>query len=462
MKGGNRERWFVTNIRFSGSVKFQNGAVFEGREIDLWISANGSVEGVVNADLSFLPEATSGRIFGISGTARDGTRITLKDVRTAGLSTVGDRSLLKFRARSLHENLTPDAKHNQPDSIRYDLANLAFTGIEITVRETAHSVSHKLDKFTFAVPGYSCELQQCDDYDAIVRKLKDTGGSAVTSTLTIRGFPGQALRETEIDDFVDAVCELLSLASKNTVRWTRRTTLDSNKNKVLRLTRAVRLSSFQDGWSLVPDLVGLSPSVPPRCELAYFLGSVLPVYLQTLRTQGLRVAIEWILESEHQGSIELRYMSAFLAIEKLRSKFLNRADVPVTIAADWKERIAGGLGGRLIGVVEESVGPLTDQQRQILISKMGSANAAPIPVELDALCRQLGVRGFEKDMSELRNRLVHTGDYGDFKSPESVRLLKNLSHIVDVCVLKLLKFDGFYHHWATGWKLTNVKEHAQS
>src|ERR1019366_1688032 len=81
---------------------------------------------------------------------------------------------------------------------------------------------------------------------------------------------------------------------------------------------------------------------------------------------------------------------------------------------------------------------LLKSQKRMLTTKLLSANTAPAAVELEALCKQLGVVGFEKDMSDLRNRLVHTGEYGDFTFPEAVKLYHRLSHIISVCVLRLL------------------------
>jgi hypothetical protein len=61
-------------------------------------------------------------------------------------------------------------------------------------------------------------------------------------------------------------------------------------------------------------------------------------------------------------------------------------------------------------------------------------------------------------MIELRNKLVHTGSYGDFEFPEAIKLWRTLSHIIDVCVLKLLGYDGNYHHLDTNWMPKRIEK----
>jgi hypothetical protein len=114
----------------------------------------------------------------------DGVQILIDDARTAGFSMVGERSLLKFRARSLRQ--IPVYNNSEPtETIRYDLTNLEFTGIDITTRRKGDRILSTLDKLTFLFEDYSCELQQLEDYDSVIQRLRDTGGSAATSTLTV-------------------------------------------------------------------------------------------------------------------------------------------------------------------------------------------------------------------------------------------------------------------------------------
>jgi hypothetical protein len=449
----------MSKFSFVGDLIFKNGSTIHDCEVAGSVADNGSVEGVINTRQFHGPEILGQSPFEIYGKLEDGAEVAINDARRGGWTLENDHCSLKFRARSLHET-RQGTVGNLHMAFWYELTNLEFAGNEITETQKNGHVILKKDRLRFLCDDYMCELKQLEDYDSLIKELRDRSGSGVTSTLTITSLGGQSLDETKTDDFADAVCELLSLATKNTVRWVRRTNCDAARNETRSVTRKVgRLSSFQSGWSLIPDFASMGDGTA-RCELAYFLGSVTPRYVRQLRAQGLGLAVAWILDSEHQPTIDMKYIASFIAIERLRTSFLNRATVTCTIATDWNERISQGLGDRILNVVEATVGTLNEQQRRVIISKIRSANSLPVALELEALCGQLRVVGFDKEMGELRSKLVHTGGYGDFEFPETINLYQKLSHIVDVCVLRLLAFDGFYHHWATGWRPTPLKEHS--
>jgi hypothetical protein len=62
------------------------------------------------------------------------------------------------------------------------------------------------------------------------------------------------------------------------------------------------------------------------------------------------------------------------------------------------------------------------------------------------------VNGLEKDMGILRNKLTHSASYGNFDFSKVIDLQYKLSHVVDVCVLKILGYDGYYCHKNTAWR----------
>jgi hypothetical protein len=251
------------------------------------------------------------------------------------------------------------------------------------------------------------------------------------------------------DTCADALCELLSLATKNTVYWVRRVGRDENGSETCDYFRSIgKARDFHSGWSLIPDWVAM-PEGHLRAELAYFLGSVATNYVQQLR-QGLQLPIAWILDAEHQSTVDMMYLAEFIAIERLRVSFLPLKGLAV-IREDWQKLLNEGVSQEVIAAVERHVGKLTEQQVAALVSKLRAANNPAAATELEALCRHLGVVGFERDMGELRNRLVHTGTYGGFEMPDAISLYYKLSHLVDRCVLKILRYDGYYHHHETQW-----------
>jgi hypothetical protein len=66
----------------------------------------------------------------------------------------------------------------------------------------------------------------------------------------------------------------------------------------------------------------------------------------------------------------------------------------------------GELGVEILAVIRQKSGALQPEQERSLLSKLRDANNPPAPVMLDELCKELGVKGLEKEMGELRNKLT--------------------------------------------------------
>lgn len=55
-------------------------------------------------------------------------------------------------------------------------------------------------------------------------------------------------------------------------------------------------------------------------------------------------------------------------------------------------------------------------------------------------------------MGKLRNKLTHSASCGNFDFSKAIDLQCKLSHVVNVCVLKILGHDGYYCYKSTAWR----------
>ena len=51
---------------------------------------------------------------------------------------------------------------------------------------------------------------------------------------------------------------------------------------------------------------------------------------------------------------------------------------------------------------------------------------------------------------------MHAGDLAEFNFADALELYWELSHVLDVCLLKALGFDGYYHHVRTKWQERSI------
>ncbi len=328
----------------------------------------------------------------------------------------------------------------------YRLTNLHFRGSRVTEYPDG---SWCYDTLEFAYKDIRCTLQQVESYKEIIAELGETHGAAVTATLTFEGTEERT--QEEMDEIADAACELLAFANKNEVFWASRETLDDNGQLVSghRRSLGARVRDFHSGWSIIHDVV-ITKENGHRDELQLFLQAVFARYFDELRGK-LKTPLMWIAGAEHFGFVDLNFMALFIAMERLKNEFLPKKK-PNFIHLDWQAMLNGKLKDTVLGAIRDEVGPLSSEQENLIVSKLRGANAPPAGVLLDELCKSLGVTGLERDMAELRNKLTHTASYGNFDFPRVLELHVKLSHVVDVCVLKILGYEGYYCHRATNWR----------
>ena len=334
----------------------------------------------------------------------------------------------------------------------YQLTNLHFLGSRIT---TFPDGSWLRDTLDFAYKNVRCTLQQMEGYQVTIKELSRTHGAGITATLTLE--PEAERTQEQMDELADAACELLAFVTKNEVFWAKRETFDENDVLVSSHGRSLgaRVRDFHEGWSILHDVV-ITKDNGHRDELQIFLQTVFERYFDNLRTK-LKLPLMWIAEADHFGFVDLNFMALFIAMERLKSEFAPKKKQDF-IHLNWQKMLDGNLATTVLSAVREEVGPLLPEQEKAIIGKLRGANTPSTGVQIDDFCRSLGVKGLEKDMTELRNKLTHTAAYGDFDFSKVLSLQVELSHVVDVCVLKILDYKGYYCHRATNWRNVSLDE----
>jgi hypothetical protein len=256
--------------------------------------------------------------------------------------------------------------------------------------------------------------------------------------------------QNSADKLADSICELLAFAKKNTILWVSRETVSNSDIVENFYSRSLfgRAQNFHTGWAIIQDWVSTSKGMRPELEL--FLSSTITLYHDQLATK-LHTALLWINEAEHFRFVDLKFISLFIGIERLKNDFLPRT-VDSYIHSEWKSMLNGQLAQDILAEIERKTGSLTKEQKKFIISKLKSADYPPATADLETLCKHLGVPIVENDMRTLRNKLMHNASYGNFDFKKVVNLQAKLSHIVDLCILKILQYDGYYCHHETGWQ----------
>ncbi len=412
------------------------------------VAGSFEVEIVGNGDMSarFSPAATHSYTL----TDRLAQRANFLFVCDDGSSVDAQRAMVAavggyIRLKVPHIKVSGRPRNSGLSVFRYELANCVFRlGSHLTEFPNGGWSRNAIEINADAA---ALRIVKIDTYDEVVKELEARKEGGVTAILEVTGPTDQP----SCDAWATAVCNLLCFATKNTVRWiSREGYLGDNRSEIEYFSPAV----YQ-----IRTLRSLIPDMPTSGEhpLHVFLQLAVPRYSSLDDAFGLTSTIGWLLEAEFSMPIQPKFVLAFIAIERLRSRLLKGAEGPkALLSSDFGEKIDGALGAQLVAAIDAAVGPLEEDTKSVLVKKLKSLNQPTIAASLDALCEHFGIAAATKKIFQLRNRLTHAGDLGDFDFPEALDLYIELSHILDICILKALGYVGIYHHHGTGWQERRV------
>jgi hypothetical protein len=207
------------------------------------------------------------------------------------------------------------------------------------------------------------------------------------------------------------------------------------------------------GWSLLSDF--------PRkgqVPLHEFLTGALQQIRELDEKLDFSTIVSWLIDAEFSASLQPKFLLMFAAIERLRSRMSKGQPTGHLIADNFIQAIDGSLGDDLMNRIMADFPDMSSENQSVLRKNLKTLDRPPIAASLDLLCQNFGVIASTKKMAHLRSRLMHAGTLGEFSFQPALSLYKELSHVLDVCLLKALGYSGSYTHWANEWEERPVTE----
>jgi len=367
------------------------------------------------------------------GECKDGKIIIVKDEHAIvngnyGMNKgKGEFCTLKYYSESAC--ITSENKHetHEVQSIRYMLTNCPFFipfGDRTITGDTQHAVSRIsiiTDVLKIDIRCFNARLTN--------------GSSGITSTLTLT-----PLVQTEIircDFLADSICQILTLAQRNTVDWIAREEID-NTGQIFRIyLRNADLLPYQSACTLIP-----------YDSLKKFIEGSLAYYIVNQRDKHLKRTVRFLVEAEHHPVVDVKYALIYMAFECLRVNWLPKiAKTGELISKNYIQEINDSLGTEIIEMIEERLNiSVNDDKRGRIIGKLKDANEPVLTAKeaIDRFLSSFSLEGQSAKLSKLRSSLYHRGSIGNLLYREVGELFIELADIVVVALLKALKYSGQY------------------
>lgn len=348
--------------------------------------------------------------------------------------------------------LLPQATNieERPSAYVFYLTNFLFSGTQVVTTKFGKGTKGTLSRIDLDIDNYEVSLNWVPNYDRITQNIRDTRGIDVTAKLHIRT-PKKPSTE-EIYDLVDNICALLSLASGNNVVWVEARTYGRRGqwissellHGVTRPYSSMSLLDLNQG-SNIKSLVERGLPMLVEWDRRLATGA---------NTTPLRNAIRLSLDSARGGTyLQSRGLAAVIVIELLSSRLAATVGAEKLIPSRKFSKIRKRIRN-LLREISPKVGIdslVTDQ----LANKISELNRPSFQVGISRLvsAANLIIEDAEiKRFLEVRNALVHTGDFSSKNGINPVDQFFEILEFADRILLAMLGYKGDYLSATSGWK----------
>lgn len=242
-----------------GTLHFADGKEFTG-SVAVDIVGNGDISARFSPEVSpFMLSNNLGAAVQLRFACDDGSSVEAQKAMVTG---IGEYVTLKLA----HVRVAGIPRKRHASTSRYQLANCVFSmGSHLTEYPGGGGSWNAIE---IRADDALLRIVKIDAYDAVVGELEAQKDGGVTALLEVTGPTDPAT----CDVWATAVCNLLALSTKNTVRWvSRERGSEDGRSEIEYFSPAVyRIRRHR---SLIPDM-----SSSGKHELHAFLQSTLPRY----------------------------------------------------------------------------------------------------------------------------------------------------------------------------------------
>jgi hypothetical protein len=351
------------------------------------------------------------------------------------LSVVGDIIVLSYQ----QNQLTCRIKKLCAEIVKSSQAHMIHFGITNFVLEKEFSLNIEHNGVAKSI-----HIEPINQHLKVIERVKAL--STVDVTCEIIGSLMEYTDIEELEQVVDNLCSLLSIAHGTKIAWIY---IDSyNENKVC-------VSRFH-GSTVTKKGYGSLSLIKGDQMVKAFIERTYSTYIKNKECYKLDIAtIDTYLDAKSEYDyLQVRGIKMAVSMELIKDIFLNLSNNPInefTINEKTFKKITSSLKG-VIKPILESVGITSTEG--INTGKLNDFNRKSFKILLNEIFNRIDLKIEDEDVSHFvrcRNSLVHQGRFRcetmKGATPTSKELFQEycfLMHILDKVVLKLIGYQGIY------------------
>lgn len=342
-----------------------------------------------------------------------------------------------------------------PSRYLFFLTNLEFLGSHPVSTTYRGRTTVRLSRLNLELDEYKASLQWAPGYERIITELKAARGINVTAHLHLNA-PGTETDEANLE-LADNICTLLSLASGNHVTWLEVRGYDPRGRWISsRFNSGVTRPFSRHPLIDSNDRAGLRELVERGLPKLKFWDGYLG---SETNPRPLRNAIRLALDARKEGIyLQSRTLAAIIVVELLCSHLATKLGTRNLLSARKFRRVQSALRESLREAVTKISGDSSMVGR--MSNKLPELNRPAFKEQIERLLAGAELDPGDEEVrffNQVRNSIVHTGDYEKKLDRSNVEQHWTVLEFVDRIFLGLLGYEGKYVSALNDWKQVELR-----
>lgn len=349
------------------------------------------------------------------------------------------------------------AEETNPATIHFGITNFEFYGSKSKEASGRLAFVALPIRLNTKDGEFTCEIEQTNNYKVIVKRLSSLKGIEVTCEVKFDGFECH----NKLEQVVDNICYLLSVASGGKIQWIYCKQLDKD-GEIIHYMLASRVTKPYSPLNVInngPSIDEKRSRVAEVSEIQAFIESAYPIYVGKKNEYKLN---KGLIDSYLDGKAEADYLESrgikiIMALELLKDIFLQAEPIDKLIINKEEFESMQSLIQEALSEILKKDKSIESNQRGEVYSKIKELNKKTFRAILEQICEivDLDITKDEMDLIiKSRNSLVHTGSFyfENLEKEERARIQINMVadeyffmvNFLDKLILKLLGYTGTY------------------
>jgi hypothetical protein len=351
-----------------------------------------------------------------------------------------DEHCLKITLRGDKITTNNFSKDNRIKYFKFAITNFTILGTETRIEELPNGKVNFSRQVELNLDGFDLVIRPIKNYNNIIKELRSSRYINITALIEV--YVDSPTEKDKIEDIVDNLCWLLSLARGCKINWLYYDILTNEDETIGTFHKSGIIKKFG-----TLELIATNPGK----DLKNFIKKTYPKLREIQKIWKIKKAIDGYTDAKAEDDfLEFRGLKLAVTMEYLKGIFLKKDDKQNIIDKNLFDN--SSLEGKIRRLLSEQFPEVESSKLDIMGSHIRGINRYSFKKALSFLCNYIGLnieRSKLTYFTKIRNELVHTASFHPNTSEygENIDQYFFMMTFVGKVLLAILEYDGYYYDY---------------